>query len=358
MTANQQLTTTAERFKSIREHLYSRQGEFQAALPKGLIDPVRFLRVVLTNFQLTPKLLNCTPASVYSACLQAAQYGLELDPVLGQAYLVPYKETCQLILGYQGLIQLMLRDPSVLAVVARAVYQGDTFEVDFGYPPKLSHKPGDDDRSNPKNLVGAYAFCVLKNDITFPLFDWMTRAEIDAVRRRSRAANDGPWVTDYERMAVKTVIRRASKQWPKTVETARALNLDEHRDFTIPTELPDLEAGAPDVASSEKPSALERLTAALPDATVEPEHAEPKPRRRRKATSTTSTREDAKPVQPPEPATAADESRARGRAEQAAKHEIPRAHQARIQPPQPTEIDWGARPSWSNPKGREPGEEG
>jgi len=44
---------------------------------------------------------------------------------------------------------------------------------------------------------------------------WMPKLEIDAIRKRSRAANDGPWVTDYLEMAKKTGIHRHVKSLPK-----------------------------------------------------------------------------------------------------------------------------------------------
>ena len=55
--------------------------------------------------------------------------------------------------------------------------------------------------------------------------DYMTRADVDAIRKRSRAASSGPWVTDYNEMGKKTVIRRLFKTLPVSVELCRALEL-------------------------------------------------------------------------------------------------------------------------------------
>jgi recombinational DNA repair protein RecT len=54
----------------------------------------------------------------------------------------------------------------------------------------------------------------------------MTIDEVDAIRQRSKAASAGPWVTDFEEMAKKTVMRRLLKRAPMSVELAAAVALD------------------------------------------------------------------------------------------------------------------------------------
>jgi recombinational DNA repair protein RecT len=62
----------------------------------------------------------------------------------------------------------------------------------------------------------------------------MWKREIDAIRKRSRAATTGPWVTDYEAMAAKTVLRRLAKLLPASVELQRAVALDERAELGLP----------------------------------------------------------------------------------------------------------------------------
>jgi recombination protein RecT len=59
-------------------------------------------------------------------------------------------------------------------------------------------------------------------------FDIMVKSEVDKIRRRSRAADDGPWVTDYEEMARKTVVKRLSKYLPLKPgdKLAQAIEID------------------------------------------------------------------------------------------------------------------------------------
>jgi recombination protein RecT len=53
--------------------------------------------------------------------------------------------------------------------------------------------------------------------------------EIEAHKRRSKASTSGPWVTDYDEMAKKTVFRSLFKWLPISLEEAAAVtNADEH----------------------------------------------------------------------------------------------------------------------------------
>ncbi len=53
------------------------------------------------------------------------------------------------------------------------------------------------------------------------------KEEIEKVRKRSKAASDGPWVTDWDEMAKKTVIKRHAKLAPLSVEFQRAVALED-----------------------------------------------------------------------------------------------------------------------------------
>src|SRR3990172_1714357 len=59
----------------------------------------------------------------------------------------------------------------------------------------------------------------------------MTVAEIEAHRKRSRARDDGPWVTDWAAMAKKTLVRVGFKMLPKTPEIIRGAQLDADADL-------------------------------------------------------------------------------------------------------------------------------
>lgn len=257
-----ELVSTSQKFSQIRDVLEKRQADIAKAIPRG-IDAQRFTRVALSNFQLKPQLLDCTPASVFTAIMQAASWGLELDPVLGQAYLVPYKGQCQLILGYRGMLQLARRSGDIANFLPGVVHQKDDFRYqrvgrrpDGSLGSVLEHTEydGPDD---PGEVVATYIVMFTKDGAE--QIDVLYRRDIDKARARSRAKDSGPWVTDFEPMALKSVVRRAAKFWPLETSVAAAINQDELIDLGVETPvMPALEAGEPE-AVVEKPKGLNAL---------------------------------------------------------------------------------------------------
>lgn len=119
---------------AIVQQVLSDQFKKQLALavPKHL-SADRMARIAATEVRKTPALLNTTPASFLGAVMQSAQLGLEPGSALGQAYLVPYGNQCQLILGYRGMIDLARRSGQVLSLNAYAVREGDEFIISLVY---------------------------------------------------------------------------------------------------------------------------------------------------------------------------------------------------------------------------------
>ncbi len=225
-TANQNAPAPAKEPGTFREMILTEKykNQLAAALPKGLTAD-RMIRVVLTAMNRTPKLLNCTKESLWLSVLNCAALGLLPDP-LGRAYLVPYGTKCELIIGYKGLIDLAYRSDRIGMIQLKAVYAGDDFIYEFGLEPMLDHKPCD----RPGPLTHVYSIVHIKG-CDSPSFDVMRKDEVDAIRKRSKAANDGPWVTDYDAMAMKTVFRRHSKVLPMSAELAQALEHDTELDL-------------------------------------------------------------------------------------------------------------------------------
>ena len=200
------------------------------ALPKHL-DPDRLLRIALTEIRRNPKLAECTQTSLLGALFQCAQLGLEIGGSLGQAYLVPYGRDVQFQLGYRGMIDLAMRSGRVESIEARAVFEGDEFHCTFGLHSDLTHTPdwGNPDRNDPKRLTFAYAVAHLR-DSARPQFVVMSRAEIEGIRKRSKSGSSGPWVTDYEAMALAKVVKRLFKWLPISIELAQAVAADDAAD--------------------------------------------------------------------------------------------------------------------------------
>lgn len=203
---------------TIKDLLEKSKSSIAAVIPKH-ITPDRLLKVALSATSRTPALLACTPMSILLAVMQSAELGLEVGGLLGEAYFVPFKDQAQLIVGYRGLIKLARNSGELRTIEARVVHANDQFEIEFGLENKLVHKPCLS--GEPGDTVAVYAIARYKDDAY--QVEVMTRAEIDAIRTRSKASADGPWVTDFDEMAKKTVLRRLLKTGPLSPELKRAL---------------------------------------------------------------------------------------------------------------------------------------
>lgn len=232
--------------ETIRTLLEKAKPQIALALPRHL-NADRMLRIAMTSVRRTPALLHCNPQSLLGAVVQAAQLGLEPDGVLGHAYLIPFKEEVQLIVGYKGMVDLARRSGQLSTIFARVVYSRDQFEYAYGLTERLEHIPSGE--ADPGEVVAVYAVARLKDG--GQQFEVMTRREVDEIRQRSRAKDSGPWVTDFAEMAKKTVLRRLCKMLPASVELARAVSLDERADLGLPQQLEDV-IDAPGIAVTEK----------------------------------------------------------------------------------------------------------
>ena len=233
-TPAEQLPAQTSQQPLILQYLERYKSQIALALPKHL-NPDRMARIVTTEVRKTPALLECSPKSLFGAVIQASQLGLEPGSALGHCYLLPFRNRkqkardVQLIIGYRGMIDLARRSGQVISIVARAVYEADTFTYAYGLEDTLEHAPFEGkDRGA---LTHVYAIAKLKGGGV--QWEVMTRAEVDAIRAQSKAADSGPWVTHYDEMAKKTVVRRLFKFLPVSVEIQTAVGLDEQADAGV-----------------------------------------------------------------------------------------------------------------------------
>ena len=227
---------------SLVDMIAGMKGEIAKCLPETA-SPERVARLALTAIRINPKLAESTPASFFGALLSAATLGLDVNTPLGHAYLIPFNRKvkgpngwtsimeCQLIVGYLGMIELVRRSGVVTRTKATVVRAGDEFFVEEGVAPVLRHRPSlaADRHTAPMSFVYAVAHLVAGGEV----FQWLSRGDVEARRQRSRAKDSGPWVTDYEAMAMKTAVRALFPWLPQSAEMqtlATAVALDHAAD--------------------------------------------------------------------------------------------------------------------------------
>ncbi len=261
-------TTNTKRspLEPFRHALSLAQRGLADALPATVakyLTPERLTKITLAAISRSPYLLQCTPESVLRSVMDAATLGLEPGGPLGHAYLVPFKNKekiyeAQLIIGYRGLIALARRSGNIQSVIANVVYSNDSLKVNLSegtieHAPYMPALPTPDEMAKlTPNQIDAMVdrgriiavYCVAKFVGGGQHVDFMTVGDVEKIRKRSRAADNGPWQTDYNEMARKTVVRRAAKFWPLSTELANAMEIEHRREpgeLRATQEMPDFQ---------------------------------------------------------------------------------------------------------------------
>lgn len=269
------------------------EPQFQTAMPRGA-EATQLVRDAMTCLSKTPKLQECEPATVLGGLMTLAQLGLR-PGVLGHAWLLPFYNNksrrfeAQLILGYQGMVELAYRSGKVRSVIARTVRENDRYEVRYGLHEDLIHVPSTGERGEP---IAYYATVHFTNGGA--AFWPMTIEEVRQHRDRYAMAKTkdgtvvGPWRDNFEQMAHKTCLRALAKFMPKGTDLSIAMAVDESvRVDVTPTTPPEYVSEHPAIDTApETPSAVADLTGH--EVVEPPADDEPPPpestRRRRQAT--------------------------------------------------------------------------
>lgn len=223
----------------IRQNLAAMAPEFKAALPSH-ISVEKFTRVAMTAINNTPALQNADRRSLFGAIVRLAQDGLLPDG--REAAIVMFGDKAQAMPMIAGVLKKVRQSGEVSKLSAHVVHKNDDFVWRLGFDETVEHCPPalDVDRGD---AIGAYAIAVLKDGSQ--LLEVMTKAEIERVRKVSRASGKGPWVEWWGEMARKTVMRRLSKRLPMSTDLETEFERDptmEHRDGGEVIAMPTLRA--------------------------------------------------------------------------------------------------------------------
>lgn len=219
--------------KSLQQQIQAMQSQFALAMPKGA-EAAQLVRDALTAIKTNPKLAQCESTSVLGALMTCAQLGLR-PGVLGHAWVLPFYSSknkryeAQLVIGYQGLVELAHRSGRIVSLIARTVYANDHFDIDYGLEDRLVHRPClKGEKGDP---IGYYA--IAKFTTGGHAFIFASHDEMIAYRNKYAMAKNregvvfGPWADEFEGMAHKTCVRQLSKWMPKSTEYSQALEADE-----------------------------------------------------------------------------------------------------------------------------------
>lgn len=277
-----QKRTVAQAENSLQSKIREMEKQFQLAMPRG-VEAVQLIRDGLTCLQRTPKLAECEHKSVLGALMTCAQLGLRPGVgVLGQAYLLPFWDKnaerpgggkgmhkAQLVIGYQGYVELAHRSGRIASIHARTVYRNDYFELEYGAAEdKWVHRPCLDGPRGEPRLFYAVGRTI---DGGYSVTDPMTVADMEEYRDRFATARNrqgeivGPWVDHFEAMAHKTMVRKLMKLLPKSTEQQRAIAHDGGVRVDITPDAVDAEPDYVDGEVVDEPTAIGAETRPEPE---------------------------------------------------------------------------------------------
>ena len=196
------------------------------------------------------KLLQCAPNALMAEALKAASLHLPLNKQLGQCYILPFKNhgvmTPTLVVGTKGYLQLAMRTGKYETINSDVVYEGELKGYD-----KVT---GNLDLSGVRTSnvpIGYFAYMKMKNGFSKLLYmsldevclyakqysptvkfsEKATPASLKelALKQAASGVSDGVgWYSNFESMALKTVLRRLLSKWGElSIENNDILNIDE-----------------------------------------------------------------------------------------------------------------------------------
>ena len=225
-----------------------------------------FMSSVISVANGNPQLRRAQPMSIIGAAMVAATMQLQVVPTLGQAYLVPYGSQCQLQVGYLGILQLCQRSGQFKKILAAPVHEGeyisgDEFDEDYIFDKKqrISDK-----------VIGYMAKFELLNGFTKMAY-WdvdKVKAHASKFSQAFRAGYNSPWKSDFDAMAMKTVLKSILKFAPKSIEMQKAMTFDQSVINTNVSDVQDLDidAFAPEYIDNLESEKQENLAAKAAEA--------------------------------------------------------------------------------------------
>lgn len=228
---------------SLRQDIHRQNKLFATLLATDERGVARFMASAWHAIRANPKLLNANRPSLLMALGEAAVFGFDVNPAMGECWLIPRWDknvgdnVVNFQTGYKGLMKLARRAGDVRFHVD-VVRKGDLFKVRGGTDPGITHEPCfsgeppgyDDDAS----IIAAYA-AAWEEGAREPQFVVVRRAKLLQSRSRSGDPRNpdqwsNVWDDHFEAMCRKVSIARLSKLLTKADDLKHAVNREEIRE--------------------------------------------------------------------------------------------------------------------------------
>ena len=219
-----------EKVKRTQAAIEKYSGHIEKLVPK-FVDSGRLIRIARAAITQRTELDDCTEISLIGAIVDCAVMGLKLETKFNHAWLVPFKNKkanrtdCQLMIGYEGWIDLAFRSGMVQEIWSEVVYKGDFFLEEKGSNRDIKHRESTDEGRLDAQKPHVYAIAKLPNggrpQVVLP------RTKVLALKRMGGGgpAWDEPYFGEVGMWQAKAV-KQLQRWLPKSDEMARAAAIE------------------------------------------------------------------------------------------------------------------------------------
>ena len=167
-----------------------------------------FISSVLQTVNNNSLLAKADPATILNAAATAASLDLPINQSLGRAWIVPFKGQAQFQIGYKGFVELAQRTGQYRSINAIEIYENQY----QGFNALTEEIDADFSVEGKGNVVGYAAYFELLNGFKKTVF-WSKDKVEQHAKRFSKSFGNGPWKTDFDAMAKKTVLEHTLSNW-------------------------------------------------------------------------------------------------------------------------------------------------
>lgn len=193
----------------------------------------QFVTTLISAVANNENLQVCEPMSLMYTAMKATALGLPIDPNLGYAAMIPFKEgktnktLCQFQIMRDGWCELLMRTGQVKFIANEIVYDGqlvkkNRFTGEYVF---------DEDAKKSDKIIGYMAYIKLNNGFEKTVYWTIEECKAHALRySQTYRKGYGLWADKdaFNAMALKTVLKHLIKKYaPKSVEVLSAIKDDQ-----------------------------------------------------------------------------------------------------------------------------------
>lgn len=195
------------------------QKNLPELLENSSFTPAKFKQVLVSEFRRNVSMQNAfisNPSSLFASVLHCAELDLSPSQMVGEFFFISDNNVITPMLGYKGLITLLLRSDKIKKIWTEVVYEDDDFFYEMGLEPKLVHIPNHDGERNNNKIKFVYACAKLEdNEVSFKVMSIKEIKDIINIQKVSNELYFNSKKDPENWMLKKILLKQLAKTLPK-----------------------------------------------------------------------------------------------------------------------------------------------